>query len=109
MIVKGSKFNVLYYTGSFMAGRPVDMELSECGCWIPIWHIHDEVHKPNSMAMGHYYDGILLRKIEDYLAGVMSRLKVLYNKEVNPILAKSWGDLFPLGDVHWFFHELRRD
>ena len=76
------------------------MDLSEYGCSVPIWHIHGEAHKPNSMVMGHYYYGKLLREIENYLSGAMSRLKVLYKKEVNPIPTKSWVDLFLLGDVH---------
>lgn len=64
-----------------------------------IWHIHGEARKPNSMMLGHYYYGSLLRRCQDLL----SKRRNLYaenQKAGVEIPVKSWLDAFILGDVY---------
>ena len=79
----------------------------------PIWHIHGEARKPDSMVLGHYYYGKLLRRCVARLDGTNERLedkKSVYDgkeKEFTrnlrlkrPQKIGSWIDAFVLGDVH---------
>lgn len=80
---------------------------------IPVWHIHGEARKPDSMILGHYYYGKLLRRCVARLDGTNERTErkklVAPGKEkeyVKNLKAKrsqkigSWIDAFVLGDVH---------
>ena len=66
----------------------------------PIWHIHGEARKPNSMIMGHYYYGSLLTKIKEYSDRNCSRFSDKYRKNT-AIEINSWIDAFILGDVYF--------
>lgn len=81
---------------------------------IPIWHIHGEARKPDSMIIGSYYYGKLLRRCVERLDGgpqseegakASSRssrtntFKAL-KKQEKPIKIGSWIDAFVLGDVY---------
>lgn len=81
---------------------------------IPIWHIHGEARKPDSMIIGSYYYGKLLRRCVERLdGGVQSEewtkasvrnsktnaFKALQKQE-KAIKIGSWIDAFVLGDVY---------
>lgn len=82
---------------------------------IPIWHVHGEARKPDSMIIGSYYYGKLLRRCVERLDGSSepeeegkkrnskgsrtSLFKAL-NKQGKPIRIGSWIDAFVLGDVY---------
>ena len=80
---------------------------------VPIWHIHGEARKPDSMVLGHYYYGKLLRRCVGRLDGtkeVTENKKPTYTgkekefirnlKEKRPQKVGSWIDAFVLGDVY---------
>ena len=64
-----------------------------------VWHIHGEVRKPNSIVLGHYNYGSLLRRMQDVLG---SRENVQYRLEManRPPVMDSWLDAFIMGDVY---------
>ncbi len=41
-----------------------------------LWHIHGTTMKPNSVVMGHYYYGKLLREIEEYVPHLIKRYQL---------------------------------
>lgn len=63
-----------------------------------IWHIHGDAAAPNSVVMGHYYYGKLLRAIQErvseFVPGYMG--KTAEGLEYEP---SSWVDLFLMDDV----------
>ena len=64
-----------------------------------IWHIHGEARKPDSMVIGHYYYGNLLRKYQE----VLKEKKNLYEiRQKNGELEETntWLDAFILGDIY---------
>ena len=64
-----------------------------------LWHVHGDIAKPNSIIMGHYFYGKLLRDIQNYVASFMHD----YHDAVSRGIAykpKSWVDYFLLGDVY---------
>lgn len=65
----------------------------------PVWHIHGEAAKPDTMVLGHYYYGKLLAKIQHYVSKLMARYNNCISKgqEFN---FHSWVDYFLLGDVY---------
>lgn len=80
---------------------------------IPVWHIHGEARKPDSIILGHYYYGKLLRRCVARLDGTKEKTErkklVVPGKEkeyVKNLKTKraqkigSWIDAFVLGDVH---------
>jgi hypothetical protein len=80
---------------------------------IPIWHIHGEARKPDSMILGHYYYGKLLRRCVARLDGtkeILEDKKLVYHgkekefirniKVKRPQKIGSWIDAFVLGDVY---------
>lgn len=79
---------------------------------MPIWHIHGEARKPDSMVLGHYYYGKLLRRCVARLDGTKEitedKKTVSHGKEKEfirnlkanrPQKIGSWIDAFVLGDV----------
>ena len=64
-----------------------------------IWHIHGEVRKPDSMILGHYWYGNLLRRIQDKL-DQQGNYYARVQKNGQNIDRKSWVDSFILGDVY---------
>ena len=65
----------------------------------PIWHIHGEAARHNTMVLGHYYYGKLLAKMQQYMSLLLSRYKARANKQHSMEL-RSWLDYFMLCDVH---------
>ena len=65
-----------------------------------LWHIHGNAMKPNSIVMGHYYYGKLLREIEEYIPVFLKNYKTAVSKGEQEIAVRSWVDLFLLCDVH---------
>ena len=82
---------------------------------VPIWHVHGEARKPDSMIIGSYYYGKLLRRCVERLdgssepeeegkkrkaKGSRTGLFKTLNKQGKPIRIGSWIDAFVLGDVY---------
>ena len=65
---------------------------------IPIWHIHGESARPDTMILGHYYYGKLLSSMQNYLSSVISRYKYCVKHELD-FECKSWIDYFLVGNV----------
>lgn len=66
----------------------------------PIWHIHGEACAPQSMIMGHYHYGKLLREIQDYIPDLIRRYKKALSEGQETMEAYSWIDYFLIGNVH---------
>lgn len=82
---------------------------------VPIWHVHGEARKPDSMTIGNYYYGKQLRRCVERLDGSAGaeedgRRKTagapkttvfkLSTRQDKPIKIGSWIDAFVLGDVY---------
>ena len=65
----------------------------------PVWHIHGEARKPDSMILGHYYYGNLLFKIKELL-GKRGDAYRDCEREGKPFPADSWVDYFITGNVY---------
>lgn len=65
----------------------------------PIWHIHGEAAKPNTMIIGHYYYGKLLGKIQKYIPNLIKRYS-FSEKNKTPFYPVSWVDYLLYGDVY---------
>ena len=65
----------------------------------PIWHIHGEAARHNTMVLGHYYYGKLLAKMQQYMSSLLSRYNISVSKGQSMEM-RSWLDYFMLGDVH---------
>lgn len=66
---------------------------------LPVWHIHGEACRPDTMVLGHYYYGKLLAKMQQYVSKLIAREKACLAKQ-QPIGIHSWIDYFMLGEVH---------
>ncbi len=66
---------------------------------LPIWHIHGEASRPDTMILGHYYYGKLLSKLQQNVSQLIKRHKASQAKEFN-LEIHSWLDYFMLGDVY---------
>ena len=64
-----------------------------------VWHIHGDAATPDSMIMGHYYYGKLLREIQLRIKNFMPFCKGCMNNGVD-FESKSWVDLFLTKDVY---------
>lgn len=84
-------------------GRYETQQLSTyylCGNNIqPIWHIHGEAARSDTMILGHYYYGKLLAKMQQYVASFIRRYKGNYARQQS-IGVQSWIDYFMIGEVH---------
>lgn len=67
---------------------------------LPLFHIHGEAQKPDSVILGHYYYGNLLFSYDDYLTRRAPQLQYRMPKESREMTALSWLDYFILGDVY---------
>ena len=65
---------------------------------VPIFHIHGEARKPDSVILGHYYYGNLLFRYDDYLT--RRAPGGLYRVGKDGMTVMSWLDYFILGDVY---------
>lgn len=65
---------------------------------IPIWHIHAESARPDTMILGHYYYGKLLSSMQNYLSSVISRYKYCVKHKLD-YECQSWIDYFLIGNV----------
>jgi len=71
-----------------------------CADGVPVWHIHGEARKPESMILGHSYYGKILRRCVERID---SSKDTEFRKNIkNKIPQKigSWIDAFVLGDVY---------
>ena len=66
---------------------------------VPVWHVHGEGRKPDSMILGHYYYANLLEKITSYVRAEGARWKREQERGETPAI-KSWTDAFLFGDVY---------
>lgn len=64
-----------------------------------IWHIHGEARKHSSIILGHFYYGMLLREITDYIKH-KGNSYAMAQKSGGEIKIRSWVDAFILGDVY---------
>lgn len=64
----------------------------------PIWHIHGEAGKPDSMILGHYYYGKHLSRIQQYIHGLIARKRGC-DKAGKEMVCRSWIDYFMLGNI----------
>lgn len=62
---------------------------------VPVFHVHGEARKPDSVILGHYYYGTLLFRYDTYLTERAPGGKYRMDPEV-----QSWLDYFILGDVY---------
>ena len=65
---------------------------------IPLFHIHGEARKPDSVILGHYFYGNLLFRYDDYLTRRAPDCQ--YPTGRRAMSALSWLDYFILGDVY---------
>ena len=65
----------------------------------PIWHIHGEAARHNTIVLGHYYYGKLLAKLQKYASDLLKRYKARTSNGLDMEM-RSWLDYFMLGEVH---------
>ena len=70
-----------------------------------IWHIHGDITTPNSLIMGHYYYGKLLREIQTNVPSYIRRYKAYASSGLS-YEAESWAESFLINDVHMFGFQL---
>lgn len=71
-----------------------------CGREIPLFHIHGEAQKPDTVILGHYYYGNLLFCYDDYLTKRAPERKYRVGNGAKGMPVLSWLDYFILGDVY---------
>lgn len=64
-----------------------------------VWHIHGDAATPDSVIMGHFYYGKLLREIQMRIKNIMPYYKWC-EKNNSEFKCKSWVDLFLSRDVY---------
>lgn len=67
---------------------------------MPLFHIHGEACKPDSMILGHYYYGNLLFRFDDYLSRRAPGSFFSASERKGGLEVHSWLDYFILGDVY---------
>lgn len=67
---------------------------------VPVFHIHGEAKKPDSVILGHYYYGNLLFHYDAYLSKHAPERRYLTPRGKSDITVHSWLDYFILGDVY---------
>ncbi len=65
---------------------------------IPVWHIHGEAARADSMIIGHYYYGKLLSVIKQYASESIKRYKTAL-RQGEEFYPRSWVDYFLYGNV----------
>ena len=66
-----------------------------------IWHIHGDAATPDSVIMGHFYYGKLLREIQLRIRNFMPYCKGCIRQDAD-FESKSWVDMFLTRDVYMF-------
>ena len=66
---------------------------------IPVWHIHGEARKPDSMVIGSFYYGKILRRCVERLDAQKGEEFKVNFRTGKPQKIGSWVDAFVLGDV----------
>ena len=69
------------------------------GC-VPLFHVHGEARKPDSVILGHYYYGNLLFRYDDYLTRRAPDRQFPTGRGGRGMPVLSWLDYFILGDVY---------
>ena len=64
----------------------------------PVWHIHGEAAKPDTMVLGHYWYGKLLSRVQSYVSEAV-RGYAVSERNGTPFYPRSWVDYFLFGDV----------
>lgn len=67
---------------------------------VPLFHIHGEANKPDSVILGHYYYGNLLFCYDAYLTKRAPDCKYRMGRDGQGLPVLSWLDYFILGDVY---------
>ncbi len=65
---------------------------------VPVFHVHGEARKPDSVILGHYFYGNLLFRYDDYLTRRAPDGK--FRMGPDGLTVDSWLDYFILGDVY---------
>lgn len=66
---------------------------------VPVWHIHGEARKPDSMILGHYYYGNQLFRIKELLKERKDSYRERQTQGL-PVEVQSWVDAFIMGDLY---------
>lgn len=67
---------------------------------VPLFHIHGEARKPDTVILGHYYYGNLLFCYDDYLSRRVPQRRYPLSEGAEGLPVMSWLDYFILGDVY---------
>lgn len=67
---------------------------------VPLFHIHGEARKPDTVILGHYYYGNLLFCYDSYLSRCAPRRRYPVPDGPEGLPVMSWLDYFILGDVY---------
>lgn len=67
---------------------------------VPLFHVHGEARKPDSVILGHYFYGNLLFCYDDYLTRCAPNCCYRIGKDPRGMPVLSWLDYFILGDVY---------
>ena len=98
-----SKYRKTTYKGNtvdeqFGLFKYMDVSDEKAAC--PIWHVHGELARPNSMVLGHDYYSKLLARIQSYLKQFNSAY-FRSSKNKADYIPKSWVDYFLLGNLYF--------
>ncbi|MDD7288826.1 MAG: hypothetical protein PUH00_03795 [Clostridiales bacterium] len=67
---------------------------------VPLFHVHGEARKPDSVILGHYFYGNLLFCYDDYLTHRAPERHYRMGRHPQGMPVLSWLDYFILGDVY---------
>ncbi|MCF0123983.1 MAG: hypothetical protein HUJ67_07700 [Ruminiclostridium sp.] len=67
---------------------------------VPLFHVHGEARKPESVILGHYFYGNLLFRYDDYLTRQAPNCRYPAEEAGKGRPVMSWLDYFILGDVY---------
>lgn len=65
---------------------------------LPVWHIHGEAARADSMVIGHYYYGKLLAAMQRYAGESIARYRTA-EKQGREFYPRSWEDYFLYGNI----------
>ena len=83
----------------FMLSTYYDLPIGS-GRTVPLFHIHGEALKPDTVILGHYYYGNLLFRYDDYLTRYAPGQSYRDRMTPDGLEVLSWLDYFILGDVY---------
>jgi hypothetical protein len=84
----------------FMLSTYYDLPVEDGRRRVPLFHIHGEARKPDSVILGHYFYGTLLFSYDDYLTRYAPKRQYRVGRDPRGMEAMSWLDYFILGDVY---------